>query len=125
MAVTAPTHRPLLDQARLGDFRVGEILYEAEEPIVFTVLVSGSQTLLAYLMDHAACRWLVLGKTIRKHLEGILAYIRTGISNGRSEGFNGKARVITKRAFGFHSATAFIATLYLCCSGLELNPRHT
>ena len=66
-----------------------------------------------------------VGKTIRKHLEGILAYIRTGISNGRSEGFNGKARVITKRAFGFHSATALIATLYLCCSGLELNPRHT
>jgi len=66
-----------------------------------------------------------VGKTIRKHLEGILAYIRTGISNGRSEGFNGKARVITKRAFGFHSAAALIATLYLCCSGLELNPRHT
>lgn len=65
-----------------------------------------------------------VGKTVRKHLDGILAYIRTGISNGRSEGFNGKARVVTRRSFGFHSATALIAQLYLCCAGLELAPRH-
>lgn len=64
------------------------------------------------------------GRTIRKHIEGILAYVRTGLSNGRSEGFNGKARVITRRAFGFHSAAPLIATLYLCCSGLQLSPRH-
>jgi hypothetical protein len=77
MAVTAPTHRPLLDRARLGDFRVGEVLYEAEEPIVFTVMVSGSQTLLAYLTDHAACRWLILAPsdatTIQALREGRLA----------------------------------------------------
>lgn len=65
-----------------------------------------------------------VGTTIRKHLEGILAYIRTGISNGRSEGMNRKARVVTSRAFGFHSATPLIASLYLCCSGLKLEPRH-
>jgi len=65
-----------------------------------------------------------VGKTISKHLEGILAYIRTGISNGRSEGMNRKARVITSRAFGFHSATPLIASLFLCCSGLKLEPRH-
>ena len=57
-------------------------------------------------------------------LEGILAYIRTGISNGRSEGMNGKARVITRRAFGFHSATSLIAMLFLCCSRVPLTPRH-
>lgn len=65
-----------------------------------------------------------VGRSIREHLEGILAYIRTGISNGRSEGLNGKTRVITRRAFGFHSATSLIALLYLCCSGLVLTPRH-
>ena len=65
-----------------------------------------------------------VGRSIREHLEGILAYVRTGISNGRSEGLNGKARVITRRAFGFHSATSLIALLYLCCSGLVLTPRH-
>lgn len=65
-----------------------------------------------------------VGRSIREHLEGILAYVRTGISNGRSEGMNGKTRVITRRAFGFHSATSLIALLYLCCSGLVLTPRH-
>lgn len=64
------------------------------------------------------------GRTIRKHMEGILAYVRTRLSNGRSEGFNGKARVVTRRSFGFHSAAPLIATLYLCCSGLMLSPRH-
>lgn len=64
------------------------------------------------------------GRTIRKHMDGILAYIRTRLSNGRSEGVNGNARVVTRRAFGFHSAAPLIATLYLCCSGLKLSPRH-
>jgi transposase len=65
-----------------------------------------------------------VAKAIRAHLEGILAYIRTGFSNGRSEGINGKARVITRRAFGFHSATSLIAMLFLCCSRVPLAPRH-
>lgn len=65
-----------------------------------------------------------VARAIRAHLEGILAYIRTGISNGRTEGMNGKARVITRRAFGFHSATSLIAMLFLCCSRVPLTPRH-
>ncbi len=65
-----------------------------------------------------------VGRTIRKHFEGIMAYVRTGISNGRSEGMNGKVRVITRRAFGFHAASSLIAMLYLCCSGMKLTPRH-
>lgn len=65
-----------------------------------------------------------VARTIREHLDGILGYIRTGLSNGRSEGLNGKARVVTRRAFGFHSASSLIAMLHLCCSGLHLTPRH-
>jgi transposase len=65
-----------------------------------------------------------VGRTIRKHMDGILAYVRTRLSNGRSEGFNGKARVVTRRSFGFHSAAPLIATLFLCCSGFKLSPRH-
>lgn len=63
--------------------------------------------------------------TIRQHLEGILAYVRTGLSNGRSEGVNGKIRVITKRSYGFHDAGPLIAMIYLCCTGIVLAPvRH-
>jgi transposase len=37
-------------------------------------------------------------------MEGILAYTTTGLSNGLVEGLNNKIRLITRRAFGFHSA---------------------
>jgi transposase len=60
--------------------------------------------------------------TISKYADGILAYVRSGLSNGRTEGLNGKARTITRRAYGFHSASALIALLMLCCSGMHLEP---
>jgi transposase len=65
-----------------------------------------------------------LARTVRDHLEGILAYVATGLSNGRTEGLNGKIRTITRRSFGFHSATSLIALIFLCCSGITLLPMH-
>jgi hypothetical protein len=29
-------------------------------------------------------------------------------------------RLLTRRSYGFHSATALIALVYLCCGGLEI-----
>lgn len=63
-----------------------------------------------------------LAATIRDHLDGILAYVRSRLSNGRTEALNGKARTITRRAYGLHSASALIALLKLCCSGMDLEP---
>ena len=63
-----------------------------------------------------------LARTLRKHLDGILAYVATGLSNGPLEGMNNKARLITRRAFGFHSADAFTSMLMLCCGGITLDP---
>jgi transposase len=60
--------------------------------------------------------------TIEKHLDGILEYIRLRLTNGLVEGLNGKARAITRRAFGFHSASALIAMLFLCCGGVHVTP---
>ena len=65
-----------------------------------------------------------LARTVRSHLEGIVAYVATGLSNGRSEGINGKIRTITRRSFGFHGAASLIALIFLCCSGLTLLPVH-
>jgi transposase len=62
--------------------------------------------------------------TIREHAKGILAYVTSGLSNGRTEGLNGKARTITRRAYGFHSSHGLIALLMLCCSGIRLDPVH-
>jgi transposase len=61
-------------------------------------------------------------RTIRAHLPGILAYIRHRLTNGIVEGLNSKLRMINHRAYGFHSAAALIAMLYLTCAGIHLNP---
>lgn len=63
-----------------------------------------------------------VARTIREHLDDIVAYVRLRITNGVVEGLNNKARVITRRAYGFHSASAFIGLLMLCCTGLWLGP---
>jgi transposase len=62
--------------------------------------------------------------TIRKHMAGIVTYVATGLTNARTEGLNGKARTITRRSYGLHSASSLIAMLFLCCSGLVLTPVH-
>lgn len=63
-------------------------------------------------------------RTVRKHIDGIVAYVTTGLTNARNEGLNGKVRVLTRRAFGFHDVWSLIALIRLCCSGLHLRPRH-
>nr|MBA3504486.1 transposase [Betaproteobacteria bacterium] len=42
--------------------------------------------------------------------------------NGPTEGLNNKARLITRRAYGYHSAPALIAMIFLCCGGITLSP---
>jgi len=61
-----------------------------------------------------------LARTLREHRDGILAAIRLGLSNGRLEGLNSKIRLISHRSFGFHSAQALIALVYLCCTGIDI-----
>ncbi len=62
------------------------------------------------------------GRTIRKHLDGIVAYIELRLTNGLTEGINTKSRVIARRAYGFHSAHALAAMIMLCSGGIELEP---
>jgi transposase len=62
-----------------------------------------------------------LARTLREHRDGILAAIRLGLSNGRLEGLNSKIRLISHRAFGFHSPEPLIALVYLCCSGIVID----
>jgi len=60
------------------------------------------------------------GRTVRAHRDGILAAIRLGLSNGRVEGLNRRVRLIVRRAFGFHSATAALALVMLSCGPINL-----
>jgi len=61
-------------------------------------------------------------RTIRKHFDDIIAYIRWGLTNGLVEGQNNKVRVITRRSYGFHSASALIGMIMLCCTDIWLAP---
>ena len=59
-------------------------------------------------------------KTVRKHRDRIIAAIRLGINNGRSEGLNNVVRRIFNRAYGLHSAQAALALVLLCCGPIDL-----
>jgi transposase len=75
-------------------------------------------------------RWLVwarrcrlpafvkLARTITEQRDGILAAIRHGLSNARVEAINTQIRLITRRAFGFHSPDALIALAMLALADL-------
>jgi transposase len=59
-----------------------------------------------------------LAKTITKQRAGIVAAIEHGLSNARVEAINTQIRMITRRAYGFHSAGALIALAMLSLAGL-------
>ena len=65
-----------------------------------------------------------LARTIRKHKAGVLAAIELNLSNGRLEALNSKVRLISHRAYGFHSADALITMIYLCCTGIQIPLPH-
>ena len=66
--------------------------------------------------------FMSLADTLRTYWPGIRRFIELRISNGPVEGYNSKIRMISHRAFGFHSANALIAMIMLLCSGIVLSP---
>jgi transposase len=59
-------------------------------------------------------------RMLRSHLDGILAWTQTRLSNGAVEGMNNKIKSISHRSFGFRGAKNFIAAIYHCCARLPL-----
>ncbi len=71
-------------------------------------------------------QFVKVGKTIRKHLDGILAAVERGLANGRHEGLNNKVRLIIRRAYGFHTAGNALALIMLSCGPVTIElPYHT
>jgi transposase len=86
-----------------------------------------SQLLDRLLARLSRCRlkpFIRLGKTIRKHREGILAARRLKLSNARAEALNNKVKLIVRRAYGLHSARAALALILLTCGPLTLTLPH-
>ena len=80
--------------------------------------------LLARLSRCRLQPFIRLGKTIRKHRDGILAARRLKLSNARAEALNNKAKLIIRRAYGFHSARAALALILLACGPCTLTLPH-
>jgi transposase len=59
-----------------------------------------------------------LARTITEQRDGIVAAIQHGLSNARVEAINTQIRLITRRAFGFHSPDALIALAMLSLADL-------
>jgi len=59
-----------------------------------------------------------LAQQVTAHLPGIAAALRYGLSNARTESVNTRIRLISRRAFGFHSPEALIALALLSLGGL-------
>jgi len=75
----------------------------------------------AWLRWARRCRlapFVRLAKTITQQRSGIEAALRHGLSNARVEQVNTQLRLITRRAFGFHSPHAAIALAMLALGGL-------
>ena len=104
-----------LKEAVRGIFEAGLSLEDVE------VLL---KRLLSRLARSRLIPFVRLGKTIRKHRDGILAAIRLGINQGRTEALNNKVRLLTRRAHGFHSATAALALVLLTCGPITVQPPH-
>jgi transposase len=114
-----------LEEANMSIFR-GHILKDS-----FAGILDGRQInvargrLLRWIADARGSgldHFVRAAGTIERHRDGILEYVRTRFSNARTEGLNGKIRTITRRAFGFHSASALIAMIFLCCGGVHVTP---
>jgi transposase len=122
-----------IERGRLAELqRVNRPLYRA-----YLLKESLAEILASLRPEHARdalARWLGwasrsrlkpfvrLARTIRQHRDGILTYLFLRLTNGLVEGLNNRIRMVARRAFGFHSAQALIAMMYLVCAGIQLEP---
>jgi len=112
LAQIQQTNRPLY-RAYLLKEQLRQI-YRLEPGAAITLL----ERWLAWARRCRLPSFVKLAKTITEQRPGILAAIEHGLSNARIEQANTRIRLITRRAFGFHSPDALIALAMLTLGGL-------
>jgi len=111
-------HNRQLFRAYLLKETFADIMDRLQPNVVRRLLVGW----LAWASRSRLTPFVRVARTIRAHLDDIVAYVRCRLTNGLVEGLGNKARLATRRAYGFHSAQAVLAMIMLCCSGLHLAP---
>lgn len=61
--------------------------------------------------------------TLKRHLDGVLRFVKHPITNGVAEGINSKIMSIKRKAGGFRNPANFTTAIYFHCGGLDLYPR--
>jgi len=62
-------------------------------------------------------------RTLKRHWDGILAFLRSRITNGIVEGLTSKIKTALKRAYGFKTFATYRTIIYLVAGKLELPTR--
>ena len=98
-------------------------LYEAKEAMHSLYRTRGrerAKVALAALTDRLAASQLSELQTFRRTLirwrHEILEHFATGLTNGRTEGFNNKAKLVKKRAYGYRSFRNYRLRLLNACA---------
>lgn len=60
---------------------------------------------------------------LKRHLDGVLRFVKHPITNGVAEGLNSKIMTIKRKAGGFRNPQHFTTAIYFHCGGLDLYPR--
>jgi transposase len=64
-----------------------------------------------------------LGKTMKRHPDGIMEAIRSGINSAVVEGLNNKIRTAFKRSYRFKAQEYRDTIIHLVAGGLKLPPQ--
>jgi transposase len=60
---------------------------------------------------------------LKRHVDGVLRFVKHPITNGVAEGLNSKIMSIKRKAGGFRNPSHFTTAIYFHCGGLDLYPR--
>ncbi len=111
-----------LDHASLWAYPDLRELYAAKESLHALYRIPGCERAgwaLTVLTDRLASSPLPELQTFRRTLRWrreILAHFGTGLTNGRTEGFNNKAKLVKKRAYGYRSFRNYRLRLLNACA---------
>jgi len=94
------------------------LVHEASEPLGAEAAIALLDRWISWARRCRLPSFVKLAKTITAQRPGIIAAIEHNLSNARVEAANTTIRLIARRAFGFHTATALIALAKLTLSGL-------
>jgi len=62
-------------------------------------------------------------KTIKRHVDNILTYLKYRITNSLSEALNAQVEKIKRMACGYRNREHYRTAIYFYCGGLDLYPR--